>query len=228
MQELTARATESSSEHPFETGLRVATRWVLVGGALTPIGLMAGPTSDDARLVVVTLHLVAMTAAIFALTCRLARVFDPVVFGSRSRFASRLGTDAALVALITGFAALVTLASSATLRYQPSLQFLQLLSVLDIAWTTSGFYLGVRRMFRARWSGPAAGVFMGSMCVFSLTRYLAVIGFGPDGGWDVQAPDMLRLVIPADVIAAVLTIGALVLGARRWARDVPQNPDLGS
>ncbi len=220
MQQPTVRTTESPIDHPFEAGLRVSTRWVLIGVAISPIGLLSGSTSDDSRLVIVTLHLVALTAAIFALTCRLASVFDPPAFAARSRFASRLGTDAALVALVTGFAALVTLASSAALRYQPSLQYLQLLSVLDIAWTTSGFYLGVRRMLTTRWAGPAAGVFMGTMCVFSLTRYMAVIGFGPDGGWDVQAPDMLRLVIPADVIAAVLTVGALVLGARRWARDL--------
>jgi hypothetical protein len=59
---------------------------------------------------------------------------------------------------------------------------------------------------------------MGTMCVISLTRYLATIGFGADGGWDVQGAQMTRLVIPADVIAAVLTIGALVLGARTWVR----------
>lgn len=219
MQQQTARTSESSIDHPFETGLRVGTRWVLIGVAISPIGLLVGSTSNDSRLLIVTFHLIAMTAVIFALTCRLAAVFDPPAFSSRSTFASRFGTDAALVALVTGFAALVTLASSAALRYQPSLQFLQLLSVLDIAWTTSGFYVGVRRILQARWAGPAAGIFMGTMCVFSLTRYLAVIGFGPDGGWDVQAPDMLRLVIPADVIAAVLTVGALVLGARKWARD---------
>jgi hypothetical protein len=59
---------------------------------------------------------------------------------------------------------------------------------------------------------------MGSMCVMSLVRYLMAIGFGPDGGWDVQGAEMLRLVIPADTVAAALTIGALILGARAQAR----------
>jgi hypothetical protein len=213
-----AKTRQPDEVHPFETGLATATRWVLVGIAASTVGFIVDHDTDGARLVIVTAHLVVMTAAIWALTHRLAAVFDPPVFRGRSPFAQRLATDAALVALVTGFAALVTLAGSATLRYQPSLQFLQLLSVLDIAWTTSGFYLGVRRMSGRSWAGPAAGVFMGTMCVISLTRYLATIGFGADGGWDVQGAQMTRLVIPADVIAAVLTIGALVLGARTWVR----------
>ena len=204
--------------HPFEVGLRVGTRWVIYGVVASVAGFLVPHDSDTTRLWVVSLHVTALTAFTFALTNRLAAVFDPVVFDHFGAFGRRLGTDAALVALITGATALVTLASSATLGYQPSLQFLQLISALDIAWTTAGFYLGVRRLSGARWAGPAAGVFMGSMCVMSLVRYLMAIGFGPDGGWDVQGAQMLRLVIPADTVAAVLTIGALILGARAQAR----------
>lgn len=218
MQQVT-NTSVASPLHPFEAGLSTATRWVVVGSVVSAAGLLVPQPSDDGRLALITVHLALVTAAIFALTWRLAPVFDRPVFAERSAFVRRLATDAALVALVTGFSALVTLASSAALRYQPSLQFLQLISVLDIAWTTSGFFLGVRRLSSARWAGPAAGAFMGTMCVMSLVRYLAAIGFGPDGGWDVQAPEMLRLVIPADVVAALLTIGALVLGARRWAAN---------
>jgi hypothetical protein len=204
--------------HPFEVGLRVGTRWVIYGVVASVAGFLVPHDSDTTRLWVVSLHVTALTVFIFALTNRLAAAFDPVVFDHFGAFGRRLGTDAALVALVTGATALVTLASSATLGYQPSLQFLQLISALDIAWTTAGFYLGVRRLSGARWAGPAAGVFMGSMCVMSLVRYLMAIGFGPDGGWDVQGAQMLRLVIPADTVAAVLTIGALILGARAQAR----------
>ncbi len=204
--------------HPFEVGLRVGTRWVVYGLVASVAGFLVPHETDAARLWVVSVHLTVLTVFIFALTHRLAAVFDPVVFDHFGAFGRRLGTDAALVALVTGATALVTMASAATLGYQPSLQFLQLISALDIAWTTSGFYLGVRRMSRARWAGPAAGVVMGTMCVMSLVRYLMAIGFGPDGGWDVQGAEMLRLVIPADTVAAVLTIGALVLGARAFAR----------
>ena len=202
--------------HPFEVGLKLATRWVVVGSAMSLIGFFVPGDAD--RFTVVAIHLTLLTIGLFALTHRLAPTFDVPVFVDKSPVAARLGTDAALVALVTGATALVTLASSAALRLQPSLQFLQLISALDIAWTTSGFYLGFRRLSQKPWAGPAAGVFMGSMCVASLVRYLAVIGFGADGGWDVQAAEMLRLVIPPDVIAALLTIGALVAGARRWVR----------
>ncbi|MGF1667285.1 MAG: hypothetical protein ACFCVC_13550 [Acidimicrobiia bacterium] len=204
--------------HPFEVGMRVGTRWVVYGVVASVVGFLVPHDTDAARLWVVGLHVTALTVFIFALTHRLAPVFDPVVFDHFGPFGRRLGTDASLVALVTGATALVTLASSATLGYQPSLQFLQLISALDIAWTTAGFYLGVRRLSGARWAGPAAGVFMGSMCVMALVRYLMVIGFGADGGWDVQSAQMLRLVIPADTVAAALTIGALVLGARAQAR----------
>lgn len=204
--------------HPFEVGLRVGTRWVVYGLVVSVVGFLIPHDTDAARLWVVALHVTALTVFILALTHRLAAVFDPEVFHHFGAFGRRLGTDAALVALVTGATALITLASSATLGYQPSLQFLQLISALDIAWTTAGFYLGVRRLSGRRWAGPAAGVLMGTMCVLSLVRYLMEIGLGPDGGWDVQGPEMVRLVIPADTVAAVLTIGALILGARAQAR----------
>lgn len=211
--------------HPFEVGLRVGTRWVIYGVVASVVGFLIPHDTDAARLGVVAVHVTVLTVFIFALTHRLAPVFDPVVFDHFGAFGRRLGTDAALVALVTGATALVTLASSATLGYQPSLQFLQLISALDIAWTTAGFYLGVRRLLGARWAGPTAGVLMATMCVLSLVRYLMVIGFGPDGGWDVQGSEMLRLVIPADTVAAVLAIGALILGARSQARRGVRSPD---
>jgi len=43
-----------------------------------------------------------------------------------------------------------SLATSAALRYDPSLQFLQLLSSLDIAWAATALALGARRRFGPR------------------------------------------------------------------------------
>jgi hypothetical protein len=203
-------------EHPFEIGLRIGTRWVLAGVAVSLAGLVA-PLSIAHLQGVVLVHLIVLTSMIIALTARLYDTFSNAVFHHHGPFGRRLGTDAALVALVTGATALVTLASSAALRYQPSLQLLQLLSAMDIAWTTSGFFIGVGRWRRSRAAGLGAGVFMGTMCVMSLGMYLARIGLGSDGGWTVEGPTLVRTVIPADVVAALLTVGALIAAARKAA-----------
>lgn len=202
-------------DHPFERALGIATRWVLIGAGLSILGLaVPQPGSEGPRLLLVSAHLVALTAFSIALTTRLSPLFDRPVFLGLSPAARRLGTDAALVALVTGAVALVTLASSAALRLQPSLQFLQLLSALDIAWSTSALQTGVRRL-RSPSAGLAAGVLLGVACVASLVNYLRVIGFGPDAGWIVDAPRMAALVLPVDLVAAVLAIGSLVAASRR-------------
>ena len=53
-----------------------------------------------------------------------------------------------VVFLVTGMVGLVTLASSAALQYPPSLQFLQLLSALDIAWAGAALVIGIYRAWR--------------------------------------------------------------------------------
>ena len=51
------------------------------------------------------------------------------------------------IVIVTGVTALVTLATTAALRFEPSLQFLQLLSALDIAWVVAGTTLAVRSLW---------------------------------------------------------------------------------
>ena len=125
---------------------------------------------------------------------------------------------ASLVALSTGFAALITLPSSAALGYDPSLQFLQLLSSLDVAWTAVGLGLGIRFLTGSRRLGLAAALALDAICVFSIWNYLRVVGFGPGGEWIVDSERLATLVIPFDVVAALMSIGALILASRKIDR----------
>jgi hypothetical protein len=102
--------------------------------------------------------------------------------------------------------------------FQPSLQFLQLLSTLDIAWVVGGIILAAR----ALWGRTAALVVsfaMSVICVLSIGLYLAEVGLTVDGDWLVDQEQMLRLVIPFDVAAATMTIGLTILAARRASPD---------
>ncbi len=123
-----------------------------------------------------------------------------------------------VVFLVTGMVGLVTLASSATLRYPPSLQFLQLLSALDIAWAGAALVIGVYRAWRLP-AAATAGTVLAIICVWSIWRYLDVVGFGPEGEWIVDSAALARYVLPFDVIAAVMAIGAFVFGTRRQAME---------
>ena len=115
--------------------------------------------------------------------------------------------------IVTGVIGLVTLATSGSLRFQPSLQFLQLLSALDIAWAGAAIVFGVWR----RWGRTAAiwgGVALGVACVASIWNYLRIVGLGGDGGWAVDGGELMRLVIPSDVMAATVAIVLLWVGMR--------------
>ena len=119
-----------------------------------------------------------------------------------------------LVVIITGTVGLVTLASSAALRLQPSLQFLQLLSALDIAWAAGAVVVGGYRL----WSPPVAriaGLVVGVACVISIWNYLRLVGFTADGGWLLDGGQLLRLVIPFDMIVGAAAGAVLFLGTRR-------------
>ena len=123
-----------------------------------------------------------------------------------------------MIVIITGVTGLVTLASSAAMQYEPSLQFLQLLSALDIAWVVAGTTLALRSLW-----GPAAaiagGIMMSIVCVLSVTLYLAEVGLTPDQGWLVDGAQMLRLVLPFDVAAALITVTLLIIAARAGSSD---------
>jgi len=121
------------------------------------------------------------------------------------------------LALTVGAVALVTLATSATLRFDPSLQFLQLLSALDIASAASGTLIGVTWLAGPRW-GATAGVVVEVVCVWSIWSYLSAVGSAADGAWLVDAGALMRNVLPYDMAAAAVAAATLILGARHVAR----------
>lgn len=186
----------------------------LVGGLLASLPLLA--VRSDNVLAVVIVQLVVVVGIGLLATDRIAPLSDGVWFAGfgwapRTR---RFFGAVVLVVIPTGLVALITLASSAALRFDPSLQFLQLLSALDIAWAGAALMLGIRWLW-GRTASLLAGITLGVMCVYSIWNYLDVVGFGPGGSWSVDGGQLMRLVIPADVVAAVVAVTALLLGLRR-------------
>jgi hypothetical protein len=126
-----------------------------------------------------------------------------------------------LVVLVTGTVGLITLASSAALGFDPSLQFLQLLSALDIAWAGAALTIGVYRAFSRGWA-IAAGSMLGIICIWSIWNYLWIVGFGPGGSWIVSGPDLARYVIPFDIVAALLAVVFFLVGVRSQVHATEQ------
>ena len=119
--------------NPLECFFLIAVRW-LIPGLIATLPLLLIKKHDN-LLVTTTVQLSAMVLASVALSLRLAPITDDRWLTGIASDARRLfATGAAVVALVTGYAALITLTSSAALRLDPSMQFLQLLSALDIAW----------------------------------------------------------------------------------------------
>lgn len=196
--------------HPLESGLAIAVRYLLAFGVpIAVIGLIVkAPSPDDGLLAYNLVHLLVLQLAALALAVALSRLLDTPWFGGNKR--PWLASAASLVAIVTGFAALLTLAASAASRFDPSLQFLQLLSSLDIAWATAALYLGARALWGSK---VAMAVALGLIvaCVASIAAYLASVGFTDAGGWLADGGEMMRLVIPADMIAAAVAIGVLLI-----------------
>ncbi|MCP4304808.1 MAG: hypothetical protein GY788_08040 [bacterium] len=197
---------------PLENAVLQSFPW-LVGGLLISIPLLLIPTAEDRRTVLL-IHLAALVVFSLGLTWKLAPLSGEGWYPSKAWKLSRsqLAGAVSLIIVVTGVTALVTLASSAALRFQPSLQFLQLLSALDIAWVVSGTTLATRSLW-GRGVAIAAGIGMSIICVMSIALYLAEVGLDESGGWLVDSSQMLRLVLPFDVAAAVLTIGLTLLAA---------------
>jgi hypothetical protein len=181
--------------------------------------LLLAPASSDRRWDVI-IHLGALVAFGLALIVRLAPLSDDRWFDSRdwSPMRRRFITAASLIVIVTGVTALVTLASSAAMRYEPSLQFLQLLSALDIAWVVAGTFLAARWLW-GRTIALVAGVMMSIVCIASIAAYLAEVGLDASGGWLVDSDRMLQLVIPFDVAAALITITLTLIAANNASSD---------
>ncbi len=169
---------------------------------------------------IVVVHLAALVVLGLVAAIRLAPLAGTDWFEGRpwSPFWRSAASGVSVVFLVTGMVGLVTLASSAALRYPPSMQFLQLLSALDIAWAGAALVIGVYRV----WGLPAAatvGTMLGIICVWSIWRYLDVVGFGPGGEWIVDSAALARYVLSFDVAAAAMAVGAFVFGTRRQAME---------
>ncbi len=169
---------------------------------------------------VVIVHLAVLVFLGLVAVIRLAPMAGIDWFKGRawSPFWRSAASGISVVFLVTGMVGLVTLASSAALRYPPSMQFLQLLSALDIAWAGAALVIGIYRAWRLP-AAVAAGTVLAIVCVWSIWRYLDVVGFGPAGEWIVDSAALARHVLPFDVAAAVMAVGAFVFGTRRQAME---------
>jgi len=188
-----------------------------VAGCAAAVPLLAVPVPGD-PLILVTVHLAALVAFGAALALALAPLTDEEWFTGIGRsFRVRTGMAGVwIIVLVTGSVGIVTLATSAALRYDPSLQFLQALSALDIAWAAAALVVGLR-WWRGQIAALSGAVMMGVVCVWSIWHYLSVVGFGPSGEWVVDASRMMTLILPYDVMAAVAAVTVFFVGLR--ARD---------
>jgi len=194
----------------------------LVGGLILSLPLLA-VTPSESPLGWFIAQLVVLVAIGHAMTITVMNLGDEPWFTGMpwSPAWRSIASGVGLVVLVTGTVGLITLASSAALGFDPSLQFLQLLSALDIAWAGAALTIGVYRTFARGWA-IAAGSVLGIICVWSIWNYLSIVGFGPGGSWIVSGPDLARYVIPFDIAAAVMAVVFFLLGVRSQVQATEQ------
>jgi len=206
-----------ASLHPLETILTVGLKRLLMWGLPLSIAMFVvpAPGPNDGLLVYSLVHLTVLQIVTFGLAVELTSLTDQPWFNHLKK--AWLASTASLVAVVVGFSALLTLATSAAAQYETSLQFLQLLSSLDIAWVVAALYIGARKLW-----GRGIALVLGSMillaCVASIALYLQTVGFTESGGWLVDANAMFRIVISSDTIAALLSLTILFAAARSVQR----------
>ena len=205
-------------KHHMESAFLTAVRLLPFGLVASAIGFVFRTSS--APLAAVTLHLVLVVAFGLWAVAKMAHFTDdPWLRETNLSPRWRAFWSAGMVvSFATGLVALTTLASSAALRYDASLQFLQLLSALDIAWAGGALFLGIRWMkgTRVAW---AAAIGLGVFCTWSIWNYLRIVGFGPDGAWIVDGSALMRYVLPYDMAAAFIAVLALWSGSRFSVTD---------
>ncbi len=211
----------NDASHSLESGLGLGLKRLLLWGIpLAVITLIFPAPSPDAGLLTYSLvHLGVLQLAALVFAAEITRSLDRPWFSGIRR--PWLASSASLVALVTGFAALLTLATSAAARYDVSLQFLQLLSSLDIAWVTAALFYGARRL-----AGPVvawmAATALVVACIGSIAAYLVVVGFTPEGGWQVSSGDLMTIVLPADMTAAIISVTVLLIASRKADQPTAQ------
>lgn len=211
---------------PIERALLTMVGWVMPALAFSIVGLAIPATWPTTTVFLGQLALLALWG--LGLSANLAAglgASDNLWFASMSGPVRRMSTAIGLVALSTFGTILVALASSAALRFHPSTQFLQLISAADIAWVVAGVMMGLAMRTPPK-TWLAAGVMIALICAWSLYRYLAEVGFGPEGEWIVRSEELWRLVIPFDIAAAVIAVASIWFGSRSpevMLRD--PNPD---
>ena len=186
----------------------------MTAGAAVAVPVLFLPQPGD-PLLTVTVHLSVVVLFGIALVFHLAPLVDEAWFSGLEigEAGRRALTWIVVVVAVAGASGLGTLATSAAFRYDASLQFLQLLSALDITWAAAAIILGTRRRFGAT-IAVWAGLVLGVVCVWAIWRYLHIVGFSSDGGWIVDGAELMRLVLPYDMAAAAVAVVMFSLGVR--------------
>jgi hypothetical protein len=209
---------------PIERALVRATAWLMVG-LLASVPLLLIDVGTD-PMAVLMVHLGILVTFVLGVAVVLLPFTGPDWFDGSGWSASRrlAGSGIGVIVLATGVVGLVTLASSAALRFDASIQFLQLLSALDIGWVVAAFVVGGRRLWSPT-TATAAGATVGAICVWSIWNYLSTVGFGPNGEWIVSGEDLMTRVLPYDMAAAAFAVAIFVVGTRKAAQAIEQpNP----
>jgi len=206
---------------PIERALLRSVPWLL-GGLVLSIPLLLVDVGAD-PLVAFTVQLTVLVGFGLVLSHVLVRLGTAEWFSgvSWSTFVRLIASGVGLVVLVTGTVGLVTLASSSALRYDPSTQFLQLISALDIAWVGAAITIGVYRAWGRGWA-VAGGAAIGVICIWSIWNYLDHVGFGPNGEWIVSGSDLMRFVLPYDTVAAVAAVSLFLIGVGSRAQATEQ------
>jgi len=214
-----ARYTRSAadSRQSLEGALTEAFPYLIDALGVSALGLLV-PTSLSLGLRFGA-QLVLLVLLGYLLAFKMLPFTDTIWFrGTRLKATQRVfGTGLAAIVAVTGVVGLVTLASSAALRLQPSTQFLQLLSALDIAWAVATVMVGLYWL-RGRTAALVGGAIVGIACIATIARYLDSVGFTSKGRWRLDAAALWKYVLAYDIAVAVIAIAIFVFATRRRAQ----------